>query len=61
MGEGDVYVFSLQAHLKASIGYTWSSPVEGSDKRKFYPVLDVPPVQLAQDSIRASILSDFEV
>lgn len=57
--EGDVYVFDLEDHPKAKKCYAWSSPVEGSDKRLFYAVLEIPPVASAVDAVRAAIVSDY--
>ena len=57
--QGDLYVFDLQDHPKAKTCYAWSSPVEGSDRRRFYAVLEVPPVVSAVDAVRASIVSDY--
>jgi hypothetical protein len=31
--------FRLEGHPKATRAYAWSSPIEGSDKRRFYAVL----------------------
>jgi len=58
--EGDVYVFLLEGHPKSQMAYAWSSPIEGSENRDFYAVLHFPPVQSAQDAVRASILSDYK-
>jgi hypothetical protein len=37
--EGVVHVFDLAGHSKATRAYAWSSPIEGSDKRRFFAVL----------------------
>ena len=37
--DGTVAVFDLADHPKATRVYAWSSPVEGSDNRRFYAVL----------------------
>jgi hypothetical protein len=43
--EGVVHVFDLKAHVAgASRAYAWSSPIEGSDKRRFFAVLHQGPV-----------------
>jgi len=57
--EGVVYAFRLSGHDKASFCYAWSSPVEGTPRRKFYAVLELPPLKTAADAVRASIVSDF--
>src|SRR5690242_17635950 len=56
--EGVVHVFDLAAHPKASRAYAWSSPIEGSSKRKFYAVLHLPPIDSPQKAVRASIIAD---
>ena len=57
--EGDVYIFDLKDHPKAKLAYAWSSPVEGSDNKRFYAVLHAPPIKSAQDAVRASIANDY--
>jgi hypothetical protein len=52
---GIVQVFDLSDHPSATRCY-WSSPVEGSSKRRFFAVLQTPPVQTAEDAVRAAII-----
>jgi hypothetical protein len=42
--EGVVHVFDLTGHPKATRAYAWSSPIERSDKRRFFAVLHLPPI-----------------
>ena len=56
--EGVVHVFELEGHPKATRAYAWSSPIEGSTRRRFFAVLEVPPVQSAQDAVRAAIVAE---
>ncbi len=56
--QGVVHVFDLEGHPTASVCYAWSSPVEGSDRRRFYAVLGVPPINTAADAVRAAIVAD---
>lgn len=58
--DGDVYVFDLKNHPTAKQAYVWSSHIRGSTKRRFYAVLHAPPVQSAQDAVRASIVNDYK-
>jgi len=37
--DGVVHVFDLSGHPKATRAYAWSSPIEGSTKRRFFAVL----------------------
>jgi len=57
--EGIVHVFDLTGHPEADKCYAWSSPVEGSEKRKFYAVLHIPPVDSPENAVKASIIQDF--
>lgn len=56
--EGIVHVFNLEGHPEATMAYAWSSPIEGSDRRKFYAVLAIPPVTSPAEAVRASIVAD---
>lgn len=56
--EGVVHVFDLAGHPKASRAYAWSSPIEGSIKRKYYAVLHLPPIDSPQKAVRASIVAE---
>lgn len=40
---GVVSVFSLEGHPQANKCYSWSSPIKGSTKRRYYDVLHVLP------------------
>ena len=56
--EGVVHVFSLDDHPDADSCYAWSSPVEGSENRRFYAVLHTPEIDTAAKAVRAAIVSD---
>lgn len=56
--EGVVHVFDLTGHPKATRAYAWSSPIEGSDKRRFFAVLHVPPVTSPVEAVRAAIVAE---
>jgi hypothetical protein len=56
--EGVVHVFDLAGHPKATRAYAWSSPIEGTERRRFYAVLHVPPVTSPVDAVRAAIAAD---
>ena len=59
--EGIVHVFDLAGHPNATRAYAWSSPIEGSTKRRFYAVLEIPPIQSALDAVRASIVAEHRI
>jgi hypothetical protein len=54
--EGVVHVFDLEGHPKATRAYAWSSPIEGSTKRRFFAVLHIPPIVSPLDAVRAAIV-----
>ena len=56
--EGVVHVFNIPGHPKANRAYAWSSPIEGSDKRRFFAVLHVPPVTSPVEAVRAAIVAE---
>jgi len=58
--EGVVHVFDVEGHPEATTAYAWSSPVEGSDRRRFYAVLAIPPVTSPEEAVRASIVADHQ-
>jgi hypothetical protein len=51
--DGEVQVFELVGH-KAKRAYAWSHATEGA-KRKFYAVLELPPVDSAVTAVRVAI------
>ena len=55
---GTVSVFQIEGHPKATRAYAWSSPIEGSTKRRYYAVLHIPPVDSPEKAVRASIVRD---
>jgi hypothetical protein len=56
--DGIVHVFKIHGHPKANQAYAWSSPIEGSDKRRFFAVLHVPPVTSPVEAVRAAIVAE---
>lgn len=55
---GTISVFALKDHSQATKAYAWSSPIEGSTKRRYYAVLHIPPVDSPEKAVRASIVQD---
>jgi hypothetical protein len=58
--EGVVHVFDLSGHPKATRAYAWSSPIAGSDKRRFFAVLHVPPITSPAEAVRAAIVAEHK-
>jgi hypothetical protein len=56
--EGVVHVFDLDGHPSATRAYAWSSPIEGSDKRRFYAVLHLGGIRSPLDAVRAAIVAE---
>jgi hypothetical protein len=56
--EGVVHVFEIYGNPKATTAYAWSSPIEGSDKRRFFAVLHQPPVDTPRAAVRAAIVAE---
>jgi hypothetical protein len=55
---GAVSVYEIKEHPKATKAYAWSSPIEGSTKRRYYAVLHVQAIDLTEKAVRASIVRD---
>ena len=55
--DGDVQVFDLIDHPKATRAYAWSHETEGG-KRRFVAVLHLPPVASPQAAVRAAIVAE---
>jgi len=55
--EGDVEVFAVTGHPKAMHAYAWEYETD-EGKRAFTAVLGVPPVNSAQDAVRAAIAAE---
>lgn len=55
--DGEVQVFDVTGHPKATRCYAWSHAAEGS-RRRFVVVLHAPPVDSPVAAVRASIVAD---
>jgi hypothetical protein len=56
--EGGVHVFELDGNPQATRAYAWSSPIEGSEKRRMFAVLHIPPIASPVDAVRAAIVAE---
>lgn len=56
--EGVVHVFQVHGHPQTHKAYAWSSPIERSDKRRFFAVLHIPPIVSPVDAVRAAIVAE---
>src|ERR1700726_3996120 len=57
--EGVVHVFDLTGHPTATRAYAWSSPVEGSTKRRFFAVLHTGRINSPLEAVRAAIVVEW--
>jgi len=55
---GTVHVFDLEDSTMSTRAYAWSSPIEGSTKRRFFTVLHLGGVRSPQDAVRAAIVAE---
>src|SRR6266852_6115692 len=56
--EGVVHVFDLAGHPTATHAYAWSSPIEGSTKRRFFAVLHTSRINSPVEAVRAAIVAE---
>jgi hypothetical protein len=58
--EGVVHVFHLTGHSTATRAYAWSSPIEGSTKRRFFAVLHTARISSPLEAVRAAIVAEHK-
>lgn len=56
--EGVVHVFDLAGHPTVARAYAWSSPIEGSAKRRFFAVLHTDRINSPLEAVRAAIVAE---
>jgi len=56
--EGVVHVFDLEGHPTANRAYAWSAPIEGSEKRRFFSVLQLGAIKSPVAAVRAAIVAE---
>ena len=56
--EGVVHVFDLVGHPNTTRAYAWSSPIEGSTKRRFFAVLHTTRINSPLEAVRAAIVAE---
>jgi hypothetical protein len=56
--EGVVHAFNLAGHPTATRAYAWSSPIEGSTKRRFFTVLHTDRISSPLEAVRAAIVAE---
>lgn len=59
--QGDVEVFELEGHPKATRGYGWSHVTGEHDQgRRYFTILELPPVDSPQTAVKAAIMSEIK-
>jgi hypothetical protein len=58
--DGTVHIFALAGNKLARRVYAWSSPIEGSTKRRFFAVLHIGPIKSPLDAVRAAIVAEHK-
>lgn len=58
--QGDVEVFDVRGHPKATRGYGWGYVANESRGRRYFIVLELPPVDSPQTAVKAAIMSEIK-
>src|SRR6185503_5646264 len=58
--QGDVEVFDLVGHPKATHGYGWGYTTTDEGGRRYFAVLGLPPVDSPQSAVRIAIASEIK-
>jgi hypothetical protein len=59
--QGDVEVFDIRGHPKATRGYGWSHVTGEHDQgRRYFTILELPPVDSPQTAVKAAIMSEIK-
>ena len=56
--EGVVHVFMISSHPQANYAYAWSTPIEGSNKQRFFTALRLPPITSPVEAVRAALVAE---
>jgi hypothetical protein len=54
--DGVVHIFKLADHPMSTRAYAWSTPIEGTDRRRFFVVLHMGGIKSPLDAVRAAIV-----
>jgi len=58
--QGDIEVFDLAGHPKATRGYGWGYTTTEGGGRRYFTVLELPPVDSPQAAVKAAIMSEIK-
>jgi hypothetical protein len=56
--KGVVYVFDITGHPRATKAYAWSSPIDGSNKRRVIALLHQPPVTSPEEAVVEAVFAE---
>ena len=57
--KGVVHIFDVD-HPETNTCYAWSSPIEGTEKRRFYAVLGIHPIDAPFKAVQAAIVAEHK-
>jgi hypothetical protein len=57
--QGDVEVFDIRGHPTAKRGYGWGYVTSDEGGRRYFTVLELPPVDSPQAAVKAAIMSEI--
>jgi hypothetical protein len=58
--QGDVEVFDIRGHPKATRGYGWGYVTTEGGARRYFTVLELPPVDSPQTAVKVAIMSEIK-
>jgi hypothetical protein len=58
--DGVVETFQIEGRSEAKRAYAWVIPASQGNETEYKVVLGVPPVNSAQDAVKAAVLADFK-
>lgn len=58
--QGEVEVFDVRGHPKATRGYGWGYVANDEGGRRYFTVLELPPVDSPQTAVKAAIRSEIQ-
>jgi hypothetical protein len=58
--EGEIHVFDLEGHPRATRAYAWSHLVGDTERRRFYAVLHLGGIRSPLDAVRAAIVAEHK-
>jgi|ERR1044072_2385405 hypothetical protein len=58
--EGDVEVFDIRGHPKATHGYGWGYTTTDEGGRRYFTVLELPLIDSPQAAVKAAIMSEIQ-